>query len=37
LMPEFVFLPGAFRLREAFEKLPGRKMHRRLALLLDRA
>jgi propionate CoA-transferase len=37
LMPELVFRPGAFRLREAFEKLPGRKMHRRLALLLDRA
>jgi propionate CoA-transferase len=37
LMPEFVFHPGAFRLREVFEKLPGRKMHHRLALLLDRA
>jgi hypothetical protein len=36
-MPEFVFRPGAFRLREAFEKIPRRKMHSRLALLLDRA
>jgi hypothetical protein len=36
LIPEFVFRPGAFRLREAFEKLPGRKMHRRLSSLLDR-
>jgi propionate CoA-transferase len=35
LMPEFVFRPGAFRLREAFKKLPGRKKHRRLASLLD--
>jgi propionate CoA-transferase len=36
LMPEFVFRPGAFRLREAFEKLSGRKMHVRLSSLLDR-
>jgi propionate CoA-transferase len=36
LMPDSVFWPGAFRLREAFEKLPGHKMHRRLASLLNR-
>ena len=36
LMPDFVFRPTSFGLREAFMKLPGRKMHRRLASLLDR-
>ena len=36
LMPDSVFRPTSFGLREAFMKLPGRKMHRRLASLLDR-
>jgi hypothetical protein len=37
LMPDLVFRPGAFRLREAFEKLPDHKMHRRMASLLNRS
>jgi propionate CoA-transferase len=35
-MPEMVFRPGDFGLRQALSKLPGPKMHRRLASLLDR-
>ena len=35
LMPDSVFRPGTFRLREAFEKLPDHKMHRRLVSLLN--
>jgi propionate CoA-transferase len=36
-MPDLVFRPDAFGLREAFSKLPGRKMHWRVASLLDRS
>ena len=36
-MPDLVFRPDALGLREAFNKLPGREMHWRLASLLDRS
>jgi propionate CoA-transferase len=35
-MPDMVFRPGDFGLREVFTKLPGPKMHQRLASLLER-